>query len=429
MQAAMVRFMPPSITVWAILLLSCCFSKRSMQANWYAVHGDGNNSDYASVKAPSNVTLAWQRKFEGNINLGPTNDMFGKVYVTTNAEGCHLYALDQFTGETIWCSSVVNNFAVASSALVDEQGNVFIADNTNMFAFDNSGNVIWKSPILGFPFSAQFTPEGRLIFVTHIGIVYVMDKATGKNLLAPYELSPGSITQPPVFDPLACMRGTKKCPCANTLAIDQISGRFYFTYWEPGAQQADLLAMQYSEKPRPAISKIWRNASLSGGSASSPDISADGKKVYINDNNGWLHALDADTGKEVWQFDIGYATGGSQSTSPDGTILPAGGRKAPLICIRDMGDTARLLWRMDSVFNRGVPTQTAGGLIIATLADGKRGKLYNRLVIIESKTGKKLDEEALPGVTLFTVGTTLGPEGHIYVPTFNGKLFAFKNEE
>lgn len=412
-----------------MLMLSGCVSKHSGLKNWYAVHGDSGNSDYSPVLAPRNVTLAWQRKFKGNINLGPTNDVFGKVYFTTNAEGCHLYALDHVTGETIWCSSEVNRYAVASSALVDEQGNVFIADNTHMFAFDNSGSVMWKTSILGLPFSAQFTPNGHLIFVTHVGIIYVMDKATGKNILTPYELSPGNTAQPDLFDPLACMRGTKECPCANTLAIDQKSGRFYFTYWEPGAQQADLIAMQYSEMPHPSISEIWRNASLPGGSASSPDLSFDGKRVYVNDNSGWLHALDAKTGNNIWRFNIGYATGGSQSTSPDGTILPAGGTKAPLVCIRDIGGTARLLWRIDTVINRGVPTQTAGGLIFATLANEKKGRFYNRLVIIEAKSGKTIDEEELPGVTLFTVGTTLGPEGNVYLPTFNGRLFAFKKDD
>jgi outer membrane protein assembly factor BamB len=418
-----------SIAVCVMLMFSGCFSKRGIQANWYAVHGNGSNSDYSSVKAPRNVTLAWQRKFNGNINLGPTNDLFGKVYITTNAEGCHLYALDRVTGETIWCSSEVNKFAVASSALVDENGNVFIADNAHMFAFNNFGNIIWKTSIIGFPFSAQFIPKGRLIFITHIGIVYVMDKATGKNVLAPYELSPGNSMQGHVFDPAACMRGTEECPCANTLAVDQKSERFYFTYWEPGAQRADLIAMQYSEMPSPRVSKIWRNASLPGGSASSPDISFDGKKVYVNDNSGGLHAIDAKTGKTIWQYDIGYATGGSQSTSPNGTILPAGGTKAPLICIQDMGNTPRLLWRMDSVINRGVPTQTAGGLIFATLANKKKGRLYNRLVVIEAKSGKQIDEEELPGTTLFTVGTTIGPWGDVYVPAFNGRLFAFRKDD
>ncbi|HZI24368.1 MAG TPA: hypothetical protein VFD46_04795, partial [Chryseolinea sp.] len=74
-------------------------------------------------------------------------------------------------------------------------------------------------------------------------------------------------------------------------------------------------------------------------------------------------------------------------------------------------------------------TQTAGGLIFATLANKKKGRLYNRLVVIEAKSGKQIDEEELPGTTLFTVGTTIGPWGDVYVPAFNGRLFAFRKDD
>ena len=81
---------------------------------------------------------------------------------------------------------------------------------------------------------------------------------------------------------------------------------------------------------------------------------------------------------------------------------------------------------MDSVFNRGIATQTRGGLIYATINDRNRGKLFNSLMVIEASSGSVIDREELPGVTVFTVGTTVGPEGNVYVPAFNGKLFAFK---
>src|SRR5690606_34541732 len=228
------------------------------------------------------------------------------------------------------------------------------------------------------------------------------------------------------LDPLACMQGTPDCPCANTLAVDIKSDKFYFTYWEPGAPQADVFAMQYKEKPTSRIAMLWRNSTLQGGSASSPDISFGGDRIYVNDNEGGLHALNAKTGKNIWRYDIGYATGGSQSTSPGGAIVPAGGGKAPLLCLMDEGDSARLLWRNDSLTNRGVATQAAGGLIYATLADRKKGRFYNYIAVIDARSGAEIDHEELPGVTIFTVGTTIGPEGNVYVPSFNGNLFAFK---
>lgn len=392
--------------------------------SWSASHADSRNSDYSPVKGPRNITLAWQHKFAGTINLGPTNDENGRVYVTTAADGCHLYAFDNATGEILWCTDEVNEFAVASSALLDSHGRVFIGDNQAMYAFDVSGKLIWKTPIDGFPFSAQFTHTGHLIFITCIGKIYVLDNQTGKQILEPVELNPGKKYDPDM-DVRACMRGTKECPCANTPAYDLNSGRFYFTFWTNDAALAGLRAMQYSEFPIPSIIPLWINESLPGGSGSSPDISSDGTRIYVNDNNGGVHAIDAHTGEIIWSFDIGYEAGGSQSTSPDGVIIPAGGDNAPLLCIADRGSKAELVWRIDMLQNRSVPTQSGGNLSYVTV---KTGNMQNDIVVIDVASGSIIDRENLPGNTLFSVGTTIDTDGNIYVPTFNGYLFTFRPE-
>jgi outer membrane protein assembly factor BamB len=123
--------------------------------------------------------------------------------------------------------------------------------------------------------------------------------------------------------------------------------------------------MQITEDPVPSISPLWTNDALPGGSASSPDLSADGSRVYVNDNVDSVHALDTATGEEIWRFQIGFASGGSPSLSPDG---------------------------------------------------------------IDTATGTELDREPLPGTTVFTVGTTVGPDGTACVPTFLGQLFGFHPE-
>ena len=166
-------------------------------SGWSAAHADGGNTDYSPTIGPRNITLAWQRKFPGTINLGPTNNMDGQVYMTTSGGGCHLYALDSKTGETLWCSDEVNKFAVSSSALLDRDGRLFLADNEAMHAFNSSGELLWETPIEGFPFSAQFTQTGKLIFITCIGKIYVMDRNTGKNILEPYpDLKRGNSLKP-----------------------------------------------------------------------------------------------------------------------------------------------------------------------------------------------------------------------------------------
>ena len=79
---------------------------------------------------------------------------------------------------------------------------------------------------------------------------------------------------------------------------------------------------------------------------------------------------------------------------------------------------------MDGVANRGVATQSAGNHAYATVA---RSGLENDLLVVDTRTGAVLDRERLPGVTRFTVGTTIGPDGTVYVPTIAGDVFAFRS--
>ncbi len=184
---------------------------------WPAVHADAANSDYSPVAGSNDLELAWQRHFNGSvrvgglpwtINLGPTSTSDGQLYLTSSVTGCHLQALDAASGATRWCAPQVGQLAVASSPLLDTDGRAFLADGTAMHAFDRDGHELWNTPIDGVPFSAQFTPRGRLVFVTHLGIVYVLDRRTGRPVTDPVPLAP-----PPTWEPtqgvVACARGPR----------------------------------------------------------------------------------------------------------------------------------------------------------------------------------------------------------------------------
>ncbi|MEU8118335.1 PQQ-binding-like beta-propeller repeat protein [Spirillospora sp. NPDC049024] len=388
-------------------------------AGWSTAHADAGNTDYSPVVGARKLTPAWQRGFSGSIYLGATNDAAGRVYVTTNGTGCHLHALDTATGKTAWCSGEVDREAIASSALLDRDGRIYLADGEAMHSFDADGNLRWETPIVGTPLSAQFTPAGNLIFITHIGRVYVLDRETGEPVLPPVELIPGA---PDTDDTRACMRGTAECPSSNTLAVDLATGRIFFTFWDKGAPAADIRAMRLTEGADPSIRPLWRNESLPGGSATSPDLSADGARLYVGDNEGGIHALDTATGATIWSHDTGYAAGGSSSLSPAGLIMPAGGGDGALMAIRDAGDRAERVWTKEGVVNRGIPVQAAGGVAYATVS----AALGNDLVVVDTATGAELDRERLPGATLFSVGTTVAPDGTVLVPTITGELFAFR---
>ena len=280
------------VAVAVLVLLTGC---DVYAPSWSTIHADGRNSDYSPVHGATDLTLAWQRSFGGNLTVGATVGPDGRVYLTGSTPGCQLQVLDGATGETIWCSGEVNYFAVISSPLIDRDGRIFVADNEAMHAFDHDGTLLWETPIEGAPLSAQFTQNGRVIFITHIGRIYVLHRETGAPVLPVHELTPGA-TYDPSIGFLACARGTADCPSANTLGIDIDTGVFVFTYWAPGEPQAAVRAMRITEDPVPSLTPLWTNDTLPGGSASSPTISADGERVYVNDNVGSVHALDMTTG-------------------------------------------------------------------------------------------------------------------------------------
>lgn len=394
------------------------------------MHADAANSDYAAVRGPDDVDRVWSKDLDGTVRIGPlewtinlgvTSSDGDVLYVTSTVDGCHLQALDANTGEPVWCSDALDAFAVASGTLIGDDGTLYVGDGQAMHALRADGSVVWDTPIDGVPLSAQFTPEGRVVFVTHIGVVYVLDRETGAPMLPPRALVPGAAWEPSMAL-RACARGTEECPSANTVAVDQSTGRIFFTLWSPGAAHAGVRAMRYHEETGPTLEDLWVNESLPGGSGSSPTLSADGTRVYVTDNVDSLHALDAATGSSLWSIPIGDAAGGSPSVSPSGLIIPAGGGSGGVVAIQDDGDSARVAWRRDDLPNRGVVPQADGERAYAVV---DRGARQLALVVLDTATGEVLDREDIPGVSGFGVGTTLTRDGAVVVPTIVGGLHVY----
>lgn len=397
---------------------------------WSAVHADAANTDFSPVAVGDDLELAWSIRIEGSIrigplpwtiNLGPTIDPSGRVFLTSTEPGCHLRAVDGATGELVWCDESLDLFTVVSSPLLDRDGRLFVADGSGMHALDRDGGRLWDVALDGVPLSAQFTPDGHLVFVTHVGTVHVLDRDDGSAVLEPLPMAPG-VTWDESAGMFACARGTQDCPSANTIAVDG-DGRLYFTLWAPGAPAAALVAVQYEAEPEPSLREVWRNDALPGGSASSPVLDAEGSRVYVTDNVDALHALDAETGEVIWSVTIGYAAGGSPSLSPDGLVMPAGGGQSPVLAVRDLGERGEVAWQRDDLVNRGVATQAAGGRAYVTVA---ADSYQNQLVVLDTADGSELDRVDLPGASVFSVGTTIGPDGTVFVPTIVGGLHALR---
>lgn len=64
----------------------------------------------------------------------------------------------------------------------------------------------------------------------------------------------------------------------------------------------------------------WKSPFLGDQAHSSPALSEDGKLIYVGSNNGYLNALDANTGALVWRYSAGLAIKGTPMVV-DGSVV------------------------------------------------------------------------------------------------------------
>ncbi len=394
---------------------------------WPAIHHDSRNSDTTPLEAPDQFEPAWTALGGSTIGAIPTTDSTGQLYATTPAvvgaaERCSLVALDPDTGTIRWCTNEVNPLAVASSVTVDLDDNLYVGDSEAMHSFDRAGELRWETPIEGFPLSSQFTPDGNLIFITHVGHVYVLDRIGGE-LLVDEALLPGVTPEP--GDISGCLGGSSdsRCYSANTLALDPDTGAFYFTLARPEQPSASVVAMRYRAEGEPRVESLWENQALEGGSAASPTVSADGSRVYTNDHADNLVALDTETGEVVWAEPMGFSSKGSPSVTSDGLIVPTGALGGFVVAYRDAGPHADLVWERRDLPHVGVPAQTSNHLVYAAVIDPDRpGNAM--LAVLDASSGETLSTTPLRGSGPITIGTTVGPDGSVYVTGLSTGVFA-----
>ncbi len=320
----------------------------------------------------------------------------------------------------------MNGFAATSSPLIDADGQLYHGDDRAMVSFRADGSVRWRTPIEGFPISAQFTPDGRLLFMTQIGRIYVLERETGALAMEPYETLPGVVYDPAATSPYACFAGSAEggCYAANTPSIDFHTGRFYFTLTDPAAPPTKLVAMRYVGGAEPHVEPLWENATLEGGSASSPDISIDGRRLYVNDAANHVLALDAASGREIWRYDLGFTPLGSLSTASDGTLIPTGSLDAAALALRDAGDHAERVWTSSELGSRSIAVQSANR--IAYVAGTTPGTLVGlSLFVVDARTGTVLDREPIAANDAATVGSSMSRSGLLVVPTLLDGLYGF----
>ncbi|NLU82048.1 PQQ-binding-like beta-propeller repeat protein [Rhodococcus sp. HNM0569] len=392
---------------------------------WRGVHSDSRNS--ATVQTPGERDLAfdWSRPLGGPAVASPTVASNGQIFLTARTEtGCNVFSFQIASERKRWCTRLEPGTTDAAP-VVDAVANSYIGDGNEMRSYTEYGQVRWRTPVLGSPVSSQFTGDGNVLVVTHLGQVQVLDPQTGFNVAPPLDLVPVTGDDVPVPAPGegmdACFYGTDGCPVTSTPAVDLASGRIYVTVFSPGDEAPHIVALTYTGGSDAVLREDWSSDALPTGPSSNPVVSADGATLYVQDRDGALWALDTTDGSARWSHDLGYVPGSGPAVTADGLIVPAGGDEGTLTALRDAGDHAEPVWERPEVAQVGVPALTDDATGYTVVADGDG----LALATFDTHTGETVSHAALPGAGGFTVGTAVGPQGQVVTATQLGEVFVF----
>ena len=183
---------------------------------WSTLHrGPANRKLVQGVKLAESYS-SWAALEGASILTAPTMSPDGKtMYVATGqAEGkANLHAFD-LDGNRLWQAphwtsrrDGVDPCAVLSSVIVDREGDLYLGDCNQLFAYHGDGRLKWVAPLpnvqegdwivsdalpVNALTTAVFTKDGDVFGVTNFGDIVVFDRKTGRKLNSPTRL-PGHV--------------------------------------------------------------------------------------------------------------------------------------------------------------------------------------------------------------------------------------------
>ena len=307
------------------------------QTSWPGLHRDSRNSDFSPFVAPLELAEKWTALNSyaviAPIVIGPE----GNIYVTTGKGSNNLHAFSR-DGIPLW-SRGLDPGAVGSAVIVDVDGNVYISDSDQFWAFHPDGSLKWDPPvsfeeidITGTFGSSAFTVDGYVGGITTNGEVVILNRDDGSLaasiLSLPGEEGPDPPTTPAglwknmidtaFIDDLYASFFGYKFEVTNTPAVNPVNNRIYIAAAGPTPAQGTFYGIDFT----PGNLSIAFQTPMGPGSGTSPAISPDGSRVYVADGNGILYAFDAD-GIEKWSYPVGE-TAASPSIGSEGIIYVLG---------------------------------------------------------------------------------------------------------
>lgn len=353
--------------------------------------------------------------------LGPNDHLYYTIIVPGSGGSTkNLVAVDTDTmteayriGETTTTSKLS-----ATSALVDANGDYYVPANEAVSKFNVSGTRLWQIPTRGVARSAQFTPDGNILFFTWNGWAYVVSPSG--SLLLEKNLTPERVFPP---DPSCLRPGALASDCAyvGPPAVDAHTSRVYVTKIQtPG--NSVVQAFQYQPTPTVNLTSLWTGTSPTfPGITTNPVLSEDYSRLYVQDGSGKLAAIDAATGGVIWSFTLGFVSDQPPVVNAGGYIMPGGSLDQDanysfVGLVRDDGASAAWAVQNSAYAPKSFSAAGAANRFVVTAREAASGEL--KLLVVDP-TGVVGATSWGTGVVPSTLkGVTLRDDGWVFVQTW-----------
>jgi len=326
---------------------------------WVTLHANPANTKYVQVAPAQQYRTRWHVLQNASALTAPVIGPEGNIYQTTGLGPGHsnLHAYD-VSGRLLWqtppwkAAGDFDSCAIIESPIVDAGGDIYVSDCNQLWAFHADGRVKWvislpPSPA-GMPYqepgrlvpfnpfvTAVFTKEGAVLGVTVWGQVLVVSRDDGHSL-APILILPGVPASPTVDPPRPATLWSDEqvdpalreplwqlifggtIVSANTPAVAK-DGAIFVIATSANSAMGALYKLTFT--PANGLRIQWASF-LGPGSGSSPNVTPDGKLVYVSDNAGTTYAVATDDGKIRWSVHSG-SEAASSTVGPDGRVYMA----------------------------------------------------------------------------------------------------------
>lgn len=306
-----------------------------------------------------------------------------------------------------------------ANGLAASNGDVFLAGNTTIARYTNTGTRVWSSAIRGSPKVLQYGPDGNIIAFTFNGWFQVFSPSTGALLGEKY-LTIYTPSFPPTSD---CMT-TGGCAFPGSPAVDVSRSVIYVTYMP---NNTSSLVQAYNYDPQSHIVTFSWETPVYSGTISSPVLSADYSRIYFQSMDGNLRAFDVNTQKQVWSLNLSTSIAGTPVVNEFGYIMPtirqSGSAAVNYVgIVQDNGTSAS--WAFKSTDYAAASPAAVGRGNRFVVAATRNSDAATMLLVVNPNFGiTSKTQITINPVPTSLSSTLLDQNGNVYVGTWGSTVY------